>query len=83
MMVVDLERRGYHREAQECLDAWLHYQGTAQLPGDFASQEGVLYGAGGYEAGGYNQHHGWILWMLAGTAATRDDLGCAARRPVS
>jgi hypothetical protein len=65
MMVVDLDRRGYHREAQECLDGWLRYQGTVGLPGDFDSKEGVLYGAGGYEAGGYNQHHGWILWMLA------------------
>lgn len=65
MMVVDLDRRGYHREAQECLDAWLHYQGTVGLPGTFATKEGVLYGAGGYEAGGYNQHHGWILWCLA------------------
>jgi hypothetical protein len=65
MMVLDLERRGYHREAQDCLDGWLKYQGTVGLPGSFASQEGVLYGAGGYEAGGYNQHHGWILWMLA------------------
>lgn len=65
MMVEDLERRGYHREAQECLEAWLHYQGTVKLPGDFASQEGTLYGAGGYESGGYNQHHGWILWSLA------------------
>jgi hypothetical protein len=65
MMVVDLDRRGYHREAQECLDAWLHYQGTVALPGDFDSKEGILYGAGGYESGGYNQHHGWILWMLA------------------
>ena len=65
MMVVDLDRRGYHREAQECLDAWLHYQGTVGLPGDFDSQQGVLYGAGGYESGGYNQHHGWILWCLA------------------
>jgi len=64
MMVVDLDRRGYHKEAQECLDAWLHYQGTAALPGDFSTQKGVLYGAGGLEAGGYNQHHGWILWML-------------------
>jgi hypothetical protein len=64
MMVVDLERRGYHAEAQDCLDAWLHYQGTVALPGSFAGQDGVLYGAGGYEAGGYNQHHGWILWML-------------------
>jgi hypothetical protein len=65
MMVVDLDRRGYHQEAQECLDAWLHYQGTVALPGDFSSRDGVLYGAGGYEAGGYNQHHGWILWCLA------------------
>jgi hypothetical protein len=65
MMVVELDRRGYHREAQECLDAWLHYQGTVALPGDFDSKEGVLYGAGGYEAGGYNQHHGWILWCMA------------------
>lgn len=74
MMVVDLDRRGYHREAQECLDAWLHYQGTVGLPGDFDSQQGVLYGAGGYESGGYNQHHGWILWMLAEHYRfTRDD----------
>jgi hypothetical protein len=65
MMVADLERRGYHQEAQECLEAWLHYQGTVGLPGSFKSKEGVLYGAGGYEAGGYNQHHGWILWLLA------------------
>jgi hypothetical protein len=64
MMVIDLERRGYHAEAQECLDAWLHYQGTAALPGDFSTKEGILYGAGGYEAGGYNQHHGWILWAM-------------------
>jgi len=65
MMVVDLDRRGYHKEAQDCLEAWLHYQSTVGLPGTFASKEGVLYGAGGYEAGGYNQHHGWILWCLA------------------
>ncbi len=64
MMVVDLERRGLHKEAQECLDAWLHYQSTVALPGSFEGKDGVLYGAGGYEAGGYNQHHGWILWML-------------------
>ncbi|OGG55491.1 MAG: hypothetical protein A3F84_18770 [Candidatus Handelsmanbacteria bacterium RIFCSPLOWO2_12_FULL_64_10] len=64
MMVVDLDRRGYHREARACLDAFLRYQGTAGLPGDFSSQEGVLYGACGYESGGYNQHHGWILWCL-------------------
>ena len=65
MMIVDLDRRGYHREARECLDAFLAYQGTVPLPGDFSSHEGVLYGAHGYEHGGYNQHHGWILWCLA------------------
>ena len=39
MMVLDLDRRGYHQEAEECLDAWLHYQGTVGLPGDFDSKE--------------------------------------------
>ena len=74
MMVVDLDRRGYHKEAQECLDAWLHYQGTVALPGDFSTKQGVLYGAGGLESGGYNQHHGWILWMLGEHYRfTRDD----------
>ncbi len=65
MMVVDLDRRGYHKEAEECLDGWLKFQGTVGLPGDFSTTKGVLYGAGGYEAGGYNQHHGWILWCMA------------------
>ena len=64
MMIVDLDRRGYHRAARECLEAFLRYQGTVPLPGDFSSHEGVLYGASGYESGGYNQHHGWILWCL-------------------
>jgi hypothetical protein len=65
MMVLDLDRRGYHQVAEDCLDTWLHYQGTVGLPGDFDSTNGVLYGAGGYEAGGYNQDQGWILWTLA------------------
>ena len=74
MMVLDLDRRGYHRVAENCLDTWLHYQGTVGLPGDFDSTNGVLYGATGYEAGGYNQHHGWILWTLAEHYRfTRDD----------
>ena len=64
MMIVDMERRGYHREARECLEAFLRYQGTVALPGDFSSKEGVFYGVCGYESGGYNQHHGWILWCL-------------------
>jgi len=65
MMIMDLDRRGYHQEARACLDAFLQYQGTVPLPGDYASQEGVLYGAAGYECGGYNKHHGWTLWCLA------------------
>jgi hypothetical protein len=65
MMALDLDRRGYHQIAEECLDSWLHYQGTAGLPGDFDSTNGVLYGAGGYESGGYNQDQGWILWTLS------------------
>jgi len=74
MMILDLDRRGYHTEAAECLEAWLRDQGTAGLPGDFDSKDGVLYGAEGYEAGGYNQHHGWILWTLAEHYRfTRDD----------
>jgi hypothetical protein len=74
MMVLDLDRRGYHQVAEECLDTWLHYQGSAGLPGDFASTNGILYGAGGYEDGGYNQDQGWILWTLAQHYRfTRDD----------
>jgi len=25
----------------------------------------MFYGAGGFESGAYNQHHGWVLWCLA------------------
>ncbi|MBN1852664.1 MAG: hypothetical protein JW829_08065 [Pirellulales bacterium] len=64
MMVSDLDRRGYSKRAEQALDTWLHYQGTVGLPGDFTTTEGQLYGAGGYEHGGYNQHHGFILWCL-------------------
>jgi len=65
MMVSDLDRRGYQKRAEEALETWLHYQGTVALPGNFSTSEGIFYGAGGYEAGGYNQHHGFVLWCLA------------------
>ncbi|HEV2455398.1 MAG TPA: hypothetical protein VGY98_14135 [Verrucomicrobiae bacterium] len=65
MMILDLDRRGYHQVAEECLDTWLHYKGTAGLPGDFDSTNGILYGAAGYESGGYNQGQGWVLWTLS------------------
>ena len=64
MMISDLDRRGYHKEAERSLELFLRYQGSVELPGTYRTKQGVLYGAGGYEAGGYNQHHGWILWGL-------------------
>jgi hypothetical protein len=64
MMISDLDRRGYHKRAEQALETWLHYQGTVGLPGDFSSKQGQFYGAGGYEAGDYNQHHGFVLWCL-------------------
>ncbi|MCX5639119.1 MAG: hypothetical protein NTX52_15705, partial [Planctomycetota bacterium] len=64
MMVSDLDRRGYHKRAEQALETWLHYQGTEALPGNYSNAEGVFYGAGSYEDGGYNQHHGFVLWCL-------------------
>jgi len=65
MQIADLDRRGYHDLARRHLETYLHYQGTAALPGNFESTDGVFYGSGGYEAGGYNFHHPWALWCLA------------------
>lgn len=65
MAVSDLDRRGYTIEAERCLEMLVHYQGTVPLPGDFQTQEGVLYGAHGYECGGYNRGQGWAMWGLA------------------
>lgn len=79
MMIVDLDRRGLHDAARECLEGFLQYQGSVQLPGDFRSQEGVLWGSAGYEHGGYNQHHGWILWcLIEHFRFTRDDAWLAS-----
>lgn len=65
MMVSDLDRRGCHREAERCLESFLAYQGTASLPGNFSSRDGLFYGSGGHEMGGYPKSHGWVLWCLA------------------
>lgn len=64
MMVSDLDRRGHHERAEQALETWIHHQGTVPLPGAYKDYDGVFYGAGGYEHGGYNQHHGWVLWCL-------------------
>jgi hypothetical protein len=65
MCTSDLDRRGYTREAERCLEIMVAYQGTAPLPGDFESQNGVLYGSNGYETGGYNRGQGWAMWGMA------------------
>jgi hypothetical protein len=65
MVISDLDRSGYTKEAERCLDLYMHYQGTAPLPGNFQSEDGVFYGSGGYEVAGYNRNQGWVLWCLA------------------
>ncbi|MEA3365904.1 MAG: hypothetical protein U9Q79_09730, partial [Candidatus Hydrogenedentes bacterium] len=65
MIVHDLDLRGLHEEARRRLMLWVKYQGTAEQPGKFTDYQGMFYGAGGFEAGAYNQHHGWVLWCLA------------------
>ncbi len=65
MMVSDLDRRGYHEQARRNYDAFLHYQGTVSMPGNFKSSEGQFYGAGGHETGGYNKSHGYVMWGMA------------------
>ncbi len=65
MMISDLDRRGYHDQARRNYDAFLHYQGTVAMPGNFTSAEGEFYGAGGHETGGYNKSHGYVMWGMA------------------
>ncbi len=65
MMITDLDRRGYHRMAEQCLENMLHYQGTRLFLGNYSSAEGCFYGAGGHESGEYNKSQGYTLWGLA------------------
>jgi len=65
MMISDLDRRGFARQAQWNYDAFLHYQGTVAMPGNFKTTEGEFYGAGGHETGGYNKSHGYVMWGMA------------------
>ncbi len=83
MMVTDLDRRGFHKRAEEAIETWLHYQGKRHLPGDYRDADGVFYSAGGYEDdNGYNQHHGWVLWCIGEHYwYTRDDEWLARAKP--
>jgi hypothetical protein len=65
MMISDLDRRGYHEQARHNYDAFLHYQGTVAMTGNFKSTEGEFYGAGGHETGDYNKSHGYVMWGVA------------------
>lgn len=65
MIVQELDQRGLHDECRRRLDLWVKYQGSVPQPGNFADHQGMFYGAGGFEQGHYNQHHGWVLWALA------------------
>lgn len=64
MVVHELDQRGLHEEARSRLELWIKYQGTARQPGNFTDYDGMYFGAGGFEQGDYNQHHGWALWCL-------------------
>lgn len=64
MMISDLDRRGYHKAAEQCLEGFLHYQGSAKFLGNYASQEGLFYGVGGREDGSYNKSHGYVMWNM-------------------
>jgi len=64
MIVNELDQRGASEEARKRLDLWVKYQGTAKQPGNFTDYKGMYFGAGGFECGSYNQHHGWVLWCL-------------------
>jgi hypothetical protein len=65
MMISDLDRRGLDGQTRQNLDAFLHYQGTVAMPGNFTSADGEFYGAGGHETGGYNKSHGYVMWNMA------------------
>jgi hypothetical protein len=64
MIVHELEQRGMHEEARRRIELWVKYQGSEPQPGNFTDYDGMYYGAGGFEQGAYNQHHGWALWSL-------------------
>lgn len=70
MVARSLDFRGEHQAAQDLLEPFLLNQGVKGLPGNFRSQQGVLYAAhptepDPYTAQGYNMHHGWGMWGAA------------------
>lgn len=75
MVTMDLDRRGMHDEARNILDIFIKYQGTKGLLGDYDGDDGVFFGANGYENGdGYNQNQGFVLWAIAEHARMSGDV---------
>ncbi len=64
MMISDLDRRNYPDMARRNLDAFLRYQGSVMMNGNFRSKQGQFYGAGGHETGNYNKSHGYVMWNM-------------------
>lgn len=64
MVTHELDQRGLHEAARRRIELWIKYQGTAPQLGNFTDYEGMYFGAGGFERGAYNQHHGWVLWVI-------------------
>ncbi|MBX7254940.1 MAG: hypothetical protein K1Y02_01170 [Candidatus Hydrogenedentes bacterium] len=65
MIIRELDERGENEQAQRRLDLWVKYQGSVPQAGNFTDFDGMFYGAGGYEVGQYNQHHGWVIWAMS------------------
>jgi hypothetical protein len=70
MVARSLEMRGEHEEARRLIEPYLLSQGAKPLPGNFKTQDGLLYAAAPkghdhYTAQGYNMHHGFLLWAAA------------------
>ena len=65
METSELDHRGSHQAAEECLQTFLDFQGTVPLPGNFKSTTGLFFGAGGYQRTGYNKNHGYVMWGMA------------------
>ena len=75
-----LDYRGYHKRAEEYLEAFIQLQGKMPFDGNFKSKEGSFQACGTYGdeihrgVFAYNLDHGFILFQLAEHyLLTRDD----------
>lgn len=64
-VILALDLRGLHRDAERYLEPFLQWQGTVKPPGSYASQEGFLTSADEYTWVRWASNHGWLLWALS------------------